>query len=264
LEIRSSKVIVKTFKMSSSTESVWADTPFKLIKSPFGSKDLRPSKAHGSQYIAQQMVHLHNCILRLLNSIYNQAVYVKSEEDIRDFLAYIKHWHDELHHHHSVEEDFFFPRIETLTGVPGVMEGNVEQHNAFEPGLKALGDYATSTSIEDYNGKKVQSIIDDFGHILSTHLADEIPTLLALEKYDDKAIRKLWSDTFAYVLKTCDFVSAVDSCLHTMVKLTNVSVRPTAHANVFMGCNVGGWQVWRPGIPSSAVLCSAVLVLAQA
>jgi hemerythrin-like domain-containing protein len=192
--------------MSLSTQPVWADSPFKLIPTPSGSKDLRPGKAHGAEYVARQMVHLHNCIIRLLNSIYNQALHVKSKEDIRDFLAYIKHWHDELEHHHSVEEDHFFPRIEALAGVPGIMEGNVEQHNAFEPGLKALGEYATSTSVEEYDGKKVQSIIDDFGHILSTHLADEIPTLLDLERYDDKAVRSLWAETHQYVLKTCDFV----------------------------------------------------------
>lgn len=100
-----------------------------------------------------------------------------------------------------------FPKIEALTGEEGTMEGNVEQHHLFEPGLEALGKYATSTSIEDYDGKKVQEIIDDFGEILTTHLADEIPTLLALDKYDGKALRKVLNNTFYYVLKTSDFVS---------------------------------------------------------
>ena len=192
--------------MSSSCKQPWADAPFQLISTPFGDKDLSAGKAHGSQYIAQQMVHLHNCILRLLNSIYNQALHVKSPEDVRDFLAYVKHWHDELQHHHTVEEEFFFPALEALGGQKGSMEGNVAQHDAFEPGLDALGKYAVSTSVDEYDGQKLRSIIDSFGEILTTHLADEIPTLLSLEKCDDSAIRKIWADTSKHVQKTADFV----------------------------------------------------------
>lgn len=193
--------------MTSRPKQVWADSPFELISTPFGSKDLSAGKAHGAQYIAQQMVHLHNCILRLLNSIYNQALHVRSPDDIRDFLAYVNHWHDELLHHHMVEEEFFFPALEALNGQKGSMEGNVAQHDAFEPGLEALGKYAASTGVEEYDGHKLRAIIDSFGEILSKHLADEIPTLLKLEACDDKEVRKVWAETTKFVQKTADFVS---------------------------------------------------------
>lgn len=186
----------------------WADSPLQLIRTPFGSKDLRRGKAHGAHYIAQQMVHLHNSTIRLLNSIYNQAPYVRTPDDIQAFLAYIKHWHDEMYHHHMVEERLLFPRLEALIGQEGSMEANKEQHEAFEPGLKALGAYATSTKVEDYSGKRVQELIDDFGAILATHLADEIPTLIALENCDDKTIRKIWNEVFWFVLRTADPVSS--------------------------------------------------------
>jgi hemerythrin-like domain-containing protein len=230
--------------MSTLIRQPWADTPFKLIPTPFGSKDLTAGKAHGSQYIAQQMTHLHNCIIRLLNSIYNQALHVQSPEDIRDFLAYVKHWHDELDHHHLVEEEFMFPKLDALTGDTIAMETNIEQHHAFEPGLKALGEYATSTTAEEYDGEKLRAIIDDFGEILTTHLADEIPTLLALGKCDDKALRKMWADTFYYVIKTADFVSI---SLYPMIAHANMRiVRAIAHAYEFIRHYLGGRKIWRP------------------
>lgn len=103
--------------MSAQPSSLWATSPFPLIPTPFGSQDLSAGKSHGSQFIAQQMTHLHNCILRILNAIYNQAPYVTSPADIKDFLALVGHWHDELEHHHMVEEECFFPKICIWYGV---------------------------------------------------------------------------------------------------------------------------------------------------
>jgi hemerythrin-like domain-containing protein len=206
--------------MFTSQRQLWADTPFKLIPTPFGTKDLSPGKAHGSQFIAQSMTHIHNCILRLLNAMYNQAPYVESPEDIRDFLQFVKHWHDELEHHHMTEEECFFLKVEEATGQKGIMEGNTEQHHMFGPGLEALGNYATTTGVHDYDGMKLREIIDSFGEILTTHLTEEIDTLLGLEKYDDKAVRRTWEETHKYVLKTCDSVRYPMSLSNRMGKLT--------------------------------------------
>jgi hemerythrin-like domain-containing protein len=191
--------------MSSSNPSTWADGPFPLIPTPFGARDV--SKEHGSKFLAQQMAHIHNCILRVLNAVYNQAPYVKTEKGIVAFLQLVRLWHNELEHHHQTEEICLFPRIEQLTGEKNVMEGNVEQHHQFEPGLKALHKYATETSVKDYNAEDLRKILKGFGDILQTHLNDEINTLLSLEKYDSNKLKKAWNETHKYVLKTCDEVS---------------------------------------------------------
>lgn len=177
----------RTTAMTSSPHKLWADSPIALIPTPLGNEDLAAGKAHGSRYLAQQMTHLHNMLLRVLNSIYNQAPYVSTPSDIKDFLSLVNHWRDELDHHHLTEEKCFFPAVEAATGLKGIMEANVEQHHLFEPGLEALGKYATETSVEDYDGKKLQAIIDEFGVILSKHLNEEIETLISLKEYDDKA-----------------------------------------------------------------------------
>lgn len=185
---------------------LWADTPFPLIPTPLGGGcDL--SKEHGSKVLAQQMTHLHNCILRILNAIYNQAPLVSTPKDIKAMLLLVRLWHDELEHHHMTEEECFFPLIADLTGEKDIMEGNVDQHHMFEPGLERLGRYATETSVENYSWVELRNIIDDFGDILQQHLSEEIDTLLGLEKYDSKALLKAWDDTHKYVLRTCDSVS---------------------------------------------------------
>jgi hemerythrin-like domain-containing protein len=51
--------------------------------------------------------------------MYNQAPYVRSPEDIHDFLAFVKHWHDELEHHHMTEEECFFPKSKRPRGEKG-------------------------------------------------------------------------------------------------------------------------------------------------
>ncbi|KAK7179915.1 hemerythrin hhe cation binding domain-containing protein [Paraphaeosphaeria sporulosa] len=42
------------------------------------------------------------------------------------------------HHHHDTEEQQFFPEIEQIAGIVGLMEANVEQHRAFTPGFEAF------------------------------------------------------------------------------------------------------------------------------
>lgn len=74
------------------------------------------------------------------------------------------------------------------------MENNIAQHDAFTPGLKAYRAYVHDTSAGDYSGTKLRAIIDDFGPILTQHLAEEIDTLLALDKYGGKQVLKLWHD----------------------------------------------------------------------
>jgi hemerythrin-like domain-containing protein len=186
--------------------AVWADKPFPLIPTPCGPHS--SAKEHGSRMIAQEMTHLHNCILRVLNAIYNQAPYVKTPNDIRAFLQLVKLWHDELEHHHKIEEEAFFPGIERCTGEKNIMEGNVEQHHEFEPGLAAMLKFAVETSVEDYDAGKLRAVIDGFGDILQTHLTEEIDTLLALQKYDSDALKACWAETHKYVLKTCNQVQS--------------------------------------------------------
>lgn len=67
----------------------WADQPFALIP----VKSLK-SSSDDAKYMASEMALAHNGLLRTLNSIYNQAPYVRLDSDIHDLLQYSIFWVD--------------------------------------------------------------------------------------------------------------------------------------------------------------------------
>jgi hemerythrin-like domain-containing protein len=172
----------------STSKAPWADTPFKLIPTPGRGEDL--NKLDDATFIARDMANAHNGMLRALNSIYQQCIFIEEPNDIKDLLLYTTFWCDWIHEHHEGEETFFFPQVETITGVAGLMEVNVAQHHTFITGLKELHRYAKETTAETYDGMRLRTIIDGFGGKLTTHLTDEIQTLLGLKTYDGPRLRK--------------------------------------------------------------------------
>ena len=138
-------------------------------------------------HIATEMVQIHNVIFRGLNSIYLQAEQV-SAADGKAFCNYMAQWSRVLHLHHEGEELIFFPAVERLTGDKSLMEVNLEQHAAFHDGVERFDEYVNAclAGRETFSGKRVVELIDGFGPVLATHLTDEIGTLLALEKYNEK------------------------------------------------------------------------------
>ena len=94
-----------------------------------------------------------------------------------------------MHHHHDAEEKGFFPSIELISGVQGIMERNIEQHRIFTPGFDQFQDYARNCLAKDYDGQKIRSLIDVFAEALTQHLHDEVETLRALDVYDSERIR---------------------------------------------------------------------------
>ncbi|KAB5542736.1 hypothetical protein GE09DRAFT_1136345, partial [Coniochaeta sp. 2T2.1] len=141
------------------------------------------------------MAHAHNVMIRQLNSMYLQAPYVKEEADQHDLCQYAVFWKDFLHHHHDLEETVYFPDIERITGVKGIMEENVSQHAEFTPGLDEFGRYVQDCldKKQTFDSRKFTGLIDAFGPKLATHLAEEVGTLVELGKYDIQAVKKSYN-----------------------------------------------------------------------
>lgn len=142
------------------------------------------------------MALAHNATLRGLNSIYLQAPQIPPDDlpAIRDFLTYCQSWGEFMHHRHHAEEKGFFPSIESIVAVQGLMERNVEQHRAITPGFDRFQEYARSCLPGEYlpgeyDGLEIRSRIDAFAEPLSQHLRDEVETLRALDKYDSERVR---------------------------------------------------------------------------
>lgn len=62
------------------------------------------------------------------------------------------------------------------------------RHEVFHEGLENFAAYLRPllSNASNFEGQRLIDIMDTFGDALFTHLNDEIPTLLALEKYADK------------------------------------------------------------------------------
>ncbi|KAL7945351.1 hypothetical protein V8C42DRAFT_322883 [Trichoderma barbatum] len=169
----------------------WADEPFSLLSIPGSGVNL--SKAHGSVYVAREMAFAHNGMIRSLNSIYQQCIHISALVDIDDLLKYARFWCQWIHEHHQGEEELLFPQIEKITGEKGLMEQNVTQHHAFEPGLSEFEAWLNECKPEKYDGKELRAMIDRFGKTLTQHLTEEIQTLLGLETYDGQALKDAWT-----------------------------------------------------------------------
>lgn len=132
------------------------------------------------------MANVHNMVLRGLNSIHRQAPYIKPG-DVQSFLRYSLCFYDLLHVHHEGEEDILFPWIQEATKEANIMDRNIDQHRAFHAGLEAFKNYIDSclNGQQVYNGLSFLGIINSFGHVLASHLTEEIHTLLELSQYND-------------------------------------------------------------------------------
>ena len=115
-----------------------------------------------------------------------------------------------MHHHHDAEEEDFFPSIERISGVQGIMERNIEQHRAFTPGFNLFQEYARTCLPKDYDGWKIRSLIEDFAEPLTRHLHDEIETLRALDMHDSERVRQ----AYQRLEKT---LMATDNVRHTLI-----------------------------------------------
>lgn len=167
----------------------WADGPFPLIPT---SKISKPDSDPTAIWVADDMASTHNVMIRQMNSMYLQAPYLTSKDDQLDLCQYAVFWKELLHHHHQIEETILFPDIERISGETGIMGGNVEQHHAFIPALDAFGQYAQGCLSKEktFDAKHFIGLMDSFAPTLSTHLRDEIETLLGLGKYDVQEIKK--------------------------------------------------------------------------
>lgn len=142
--------------------------------------------------LASTMAVVHNIMIRTLNSIYQQAPYVR-EPDIPAFLNYSLTWCQMLQLHHDGEEEMCFPAIERLAGEPGIMGDNVEQHAAFHGPFDHFKAYLESCKKGDvtFDGTRARELIDEFGPALIQHLHEEVPSLLNLRRYGAEKMKDL-------------------------------------------------------------------------
>jgi hemerythrin-like domain-containing protein len=162
--------------------------------------------------VAIEMANVHNTLLRGLNAIYLQAPHVHLTQDIADFMLFAATWQDTIHHHHELEETFFFPQANELARATlgeSVMDANIDQHRAFEDGLTDMAEFigAVRDGRRKYDGAALQKCIDRFAPVLTAHLHDEIKTIMRLEKCDGEKIKAQFAKCAQEGAKNVDPVS---------------------------------------------------------
>ena len=100
------------------------------------------------------------------------------------------HWYDErsgtisyssycalqlenVHHHHSLEESFYFPAMEEKLG-KGTLSGNIEEHEEFVPKLEALDEWCKKVEKGEvvYDGKVFIDMVEAFSDTMVTHMTN--------------------------------------------------------------------------------------------
>lgn len=109
-----------------------------------------------------------------------------------DFFLYCECWCESMHHHHDAEEAGFFPNLEKIAAQPGSMAQNVKQHRAFTPGFEKFHEYVKTCDVKNFDGEKIQALVQDFAPPLTKHLQDETEMLKALEKHDSKEVKSAY------------------------------------------------------------------------
>lgn len=174
-------------KPQPATRFSWEQGPMQLIWTPISQTDAT------DQYtkVASEMALVHNCIIRALNSIYIQAPHVPASQ-YPNFISYSLSVYQGLTMHHDGEEETFFPLIEELTGEKGLMDANVQGHRDFDTNFNAWGKWleecSSPTTKTTFSPTTCIAMMDAFISPLSDHLAAEIPTLLALSRFEDKKL----------------------------------------------------------------------------
>lgn len=147
--------------------------------------------------MAAEMSIIHNALIRGINAVYVQAINVATKgtpKDKLDFANFAYMWGEVIHEHHETEEVDVFPEVNKMTGVDGLMDANVQEHTAFHEGIGKYTAYLEKVRKEEevLDGEKLRGIIDSFMHVLRTHLDNEIDTINALEKFEDKIDWEPW------------------------------------------------------------------------
>ena len=150
------------------------------------------------------MAHSHNCFIRALNSIIQQAPQIAdasspnyNENDVRDLLLFASSWVKTVEWHHHTEETCIFPLVSKLADTPYFFLGSKSQHDEFTPGLDKLLAYSQVTLPEAYrwDGQGgMKEIIDGFSEPLMRHLNEEIDILLTLKTVDSEELTKCWRE----------------------------------------------------------------------
>ncbi|KAI0387087.1 hypothetical protein F5Y04DRAFT_76496 [Hypomontagnella monticulosa] len=188
----------------------WADGPWPLIETPSRTQRV----THPTIYIANELAHAHNAMLRGLNALYLQAPFIRQPGDVADFLFLVRVWGAWVLDYHVLKETVMIPGFEAILGLEGgrltlgltpasssrnstLSSDGGEEECENEEGkgkdkgkqneprdlallLQGLLNYADETlsEISSYAPSTLQALLASLARTLVPHLHTQIPLLI--------------------------------------------------------------------------------------
>ncbi|KAJ7451705.1 hypothetical protein FB451DRAFT_1284077 [Mycena latifolia] len=176
--------------------------PYPLLEMPPGDfKNM-------FDYQAINMAAAHNAFIQGINAMVSHAPRVEGDK-VQPFVVFSLAVVDSIHHHHDLEETFYFPELEKKLG-KGALSDSVAQHHEFVPQLVELKGYLedVKASKETYNGPLLVERINSFSDVMINHLNEEIPNLESSrmrEVFTEKELKDMDSAFMKLALAKIDF-----------------------------------------------------------
>lgn len=169
----------------------------KVNVAPSAQADLKLAALSAADYrtynrMADTMELFHNNFRRTWDQIYS-ACSTSSVPQVSatKLLALCSSFISHLTMHHNIEEAHIFPLLGQRMDVfkADAETGPLEQHRQIHAGLDKLQEYLDECKTGERNLKRqeIKDILDGFGAVLWTHLAEEVEHLGA------ENMRKYWS-----------------------------------------------------------------------
>ncbi|KAH8103798.1 hypothetical protein BXZ70DRAFT_663512 [Cristinia sonorae] len=156
--------------------------PYPLLKLPPGDF------SNMFDFPAINMAAAHNMFIQSVNAMYAHAAYVKDDQ-IEPFITFCLTAMSVIHHHHRVEETFYFSALEEKLG-KGYLDESSEEHAQFVPQMEVAEKWLEDVrdGKEVYNGEKLMRLINTFADKMIEHLTHEV------EKLDRTKIRECFTE----------------------------------------------------------------------
>jgi len=181
-------------------------TSYPLIELPPGDF----SNTFDSQAI--HMAAAHNMFIQGINAMVAHAPQIKPEK-VKPFTFFCLSVLDLIHHHHSLEETFYFAAMEEGLG-EGALSGSKEEHSHFVPQMKETEEWLKSVhdGREQYDAQTFLEHIDSFADSMMEHMKHE-PQVLDRHKlretFTEKRLKDIDRDFMKHALDGIDYYTTL-------------------------------------------------------
>jgi len=158
------------------------------------------------------MAAAHNTFIQGLNAFIRHGPTVK-EDKVEPFMRFCLAVLETIHHHHSLEETYYFPIMEEKLG-KGALSGNIKEHEEFVPKMEALDEWCKKVQKGEavYDGKVFLGMVEAFADTMVAHMTNELRTLdrdIIQAKFTIDELKAIDTEFVKRALASVDFYTSL-------------------------------------------------------